>query len=43
MGVDGMSILLILLTTLLTPIALIASIGSIKHRLTEYVVVIPGA
>ena len=38
MGVDGMSILLILLTTLLTPIALIASIGSIKHRLTEYVV-----
>ncbi len=38
MGVDGMSILLILLTTLLTPIALIASIGSIKKRLTEYVV-----
>lgn len=38
MGVDGMSILLILLTTLLTPIALIASIGSVKHRLTEYVV-----
>ncbi|MEM9572910.1 MAG: NADH-quinone oxidoreductase subunit M [Pseudomonadota bacterium] len=38
MGVDGMSLLLILLTTLLTPIALIASIGSIKHRLTEYIV-----
>lgn len=38
MGVDGMSLLLILLTTLLTPIALIASIGSVKHRLTEYVV-----
>ncbi len=38
MGVDGMSVLLILLTTLLTPIALIASIGSIKHRLTEYIV-----
>lgn len=38
MGVDGMSVLLIMLTTLLTPIALIASIGSIKHRLTEYVV-----
>lgn len=38
MGIDGMSLLLILLTTLLTPIALIASIGSIKHRLTEYVV-----
>lgn len=38
MGVDGMSLLLILLTTLLTPIALIASLGSIKHRLTEYIV-----
>ncbi len=38
MGIDGMSLLLILLTTLLTPIALIASIGSIKKRLTEYVV-----
>ena len=38
MGVDGMSLLLILLTTLLTPIALIASIGSIKKRLTEYIV-----
>ncbi|MEM9225014.1 MAG: NADH-quinone oxidoreductase subunit M [Pseudomonadota bacterium] len=38
MGVDGMSVTLILLTTLLTPISLIASIGSIKTRLTEYVV-----
>lgn len=38
MGVDGMSLLLIMLTTLLTPIALIASIGSIKKRLTEYIV-----
>ena len=38
MGVDGMSLLLILLTTLLTPIAIFASIGSIKHRLTEYIV-----
>lgn len=38
MGIDGMSLLLILLTTLLTPIALIASIGSIKHRLTEFIV-----
>lgn len=38
MGVDGMSLLLILLTTFLTPIALIASLGSIKHRLTEYIV-----
>ncbi len=38
MGVDGMSVLLIVLTTFLTPLALIASIGSIKHRLTEYIV-----
>jgi NADH-quinone oxidoreductase subunit M len=38
MGVDGMSLLLIMLTTLLTPIALIASLGSVKHRLTEYIV-----
>lgn len=37
LGVDGMSILLVLLTTFLTPIALLASIGSIKHRVTEYV------
>lgn len=38
MGVDGVSLLLVLLTTLLTPISLIASIGSVNHRLTEYVV-----
>ena len=38
MGIDGMSLLLVLLTTLLTPISLIASIGSVNHRLTEYVV-----
>ncbi|WOR16236.1 NADH-quinone oxidoreductase subunit M [Hyphomonas sp. FCG-A18] len=38
MGVDGMSLLLVLLTTFLTPIALFASIGSVKHRLTEYMV-----
>ena len=38
MGIDGMSLLLIMLTTLLTPIALIASLGSVKHRLTEYIV-----
>ncbi|MEL7322905.1 MAG: NADH-quinone oxidoreductase subunit M [Pseudomonadota bacterium] len=38
MGVDGMSLLLILLTTLLTPIAIFGSIGSVKHRLTEYIV-----
>ena len=38
MGIDGMSLLLIMLTTLLTPIALFGSVGSVKHRLTEYVV-----
>lgn len=38
MGVDGMSLLLILLTTLLTPIAIFGSMGSVKHRLTEYIV-----
>lgn len=38
MGVDGLSVSLILLTTFLTPIALIASLGSIQHRMTEYVV-----
>ncbi len=38
MGVDGLSVALILLTTCLTPIALFASLGSIRHRLTEYVV-----
>ena len=38
LGIDGMSLLLILLTTLLTPISLIASFGSVKTRLTEYTV-----
>lgn len=38
MGVDGMSLLLILLTTFLTPISLIASMGSVKERLTEYTI-----
>ncbi len=36
-GVDGLSILLVLLTTFLTPIALIASWESITDRLKEYV------
>lgn len=36
-GVDGISILLILLTTFLTPIALIASWESITDRLKEYI------
>ena len=38
LGVDGMSLLLILLTTLLTPISLIASFGSVKERITEYTI-----
>jgi len=38
MGIDGMSLLLVLLTTFLTPIAIFASIGSVKHRLSEYIV-----
>lgn len=35
-GVDGISLLLILLTTFLTPIALLSSWESIEHRLKEY-------
>ncbi len=38
MGVDGMAILLVLLTTALTPLCLLQSYGSIKQRLTEYLV-----
>ena len=38
LGIDGMSLLLILLTTLLTPISLIASFGSVKERITEYTI-----
>ncbi len=38
LGVDGLSISLILLTTFLTPICLLASWNSIDKRLTEYVV-----
>ena len=38
MGVDGMSILLILLTTFLTPLCILASWRSIKERVTEFVV-----
>jgi NADH-quinone oxidoreductase subunit M len=36
-GVDGISLLLVVLTTLLTPVALLASWESIEHRLKEYV------
>jgi len=38
MGVDGISMPLILLTTFLTPICLLASKSGIKTRVTEYVV-----
>ncbi|HTR81142.1 MAG TPA: NADH-quinone oxidoreductase subunit M [Bacteroidota bacterium] len=37
-GVDGLSLLLVMLTTLLTPIALLSSWESITIRLKEYVV-----
>ncbi len=37
-GVDGISLLLIVLTTLLTPIALLSSWNSIARRLKEYVI-----
>jgi NADH-quinone oxidoreductase subunit M len=35
-GIDGMSLLLIVLTTFLTPIALLGTWNSIQHRLREY-------
>ena len=38
MGIDGISLVLILLTTFLTPLCILASWNSIKHRVTEYVV-----
>ena len=37
LGIDGMSLLLVLLTTFLTPLCFLASWGSIKKRVTEYV------
>lgn len=37
LGIDGMSILLIVLTTFLTPLCFLASWGSVKKRVTEYV------
>ncbi len=38
LGIDGISLAMIILTTLLIPICLIASINSIKNRVKEYVV-----
>jgi len=39
-GIDGISILFILLTTLITPIAIISCINSIKTRLKEFLIAI---
>ncbi|MEO1027825.1 MAG: NADH-quinone oxidoreductase subunit M [Pseudomonadota bacterium] len=38
LGVDGISIALLLLTTFLVPICLVASWNSVKMRMTEYVI-----
>ncbi len=38
LGVDGLSALLVILTTFLMPLCFIASFGSVKTRVTEYVV-----
>ncbi|MEE9381349.1 MAG: NADH-quinone oxidoreductase subunit M, partial [Hyphomonadaceae bacterium] len=38
LGIDGLSILLVLLTTFLMPICILASWNSIKERVTEYVI-----
>ena len=37
-GVDGISLLLIMITTFLTPLSLLSSWGSIQHRIKEYIV-----
>ncbi len=39
-GIDGISILFILLTTLITPIAIISCINSVKIRLKEFLIAI---
>jgi NADH-quinone oxidoreductase subunit M len=36
MGVDGLSVFLVILTTLLTPISMLASWNSINHRVKEF-------
>ncbi len=38
LGVDGMSVLLVLLTTLLTPIAIFASWKAVEERVKEYMI-----
>lgn len=37
-GVDGFSVWLVLLTTVLTPIAMLSSIGSVEERVKEYMI-----
>jgi len=39
-GIDGMSLLLVLLTTFLTPIALLGTWNSVSHRLKEYTMMV---
>ncbi|MBI3580242.1 MAG: NADH-quinone oxidoreductase subunit M, partial [Ignavibacteriales bacterium] len=39
-GIDGMSLLLILLTTFLTPLALLGTWNSVTHRIKEYTMMI---
>ena len=40
MGVDGLSVFLVILTTLLTPISILASWNSIQHRVKEFFVML---
>jgi NADH-quinone oxidoreductase subunit M len=40
MGVDGLSVFLIILTTLLTPISMLASWNNIQHRVKEFFVML---
>ena len=40
LGVDGLSVFLVILTTLLTPISILASWNSINHRVKEFFVMI---
>src|ERR1700675_698935 len=38
MGVDGISMMFVLLSTLLTPICILSSFGAVKTRVKEYMV-----
>ncbi|HEX9614855.1 MAG TPA: NADH-quinone oxidoreductase subunit M [Bacteroidota bacterium] len=39
-GLDGMSLLLVMLTTFLTPVALLGTWNSVEHRLKEYTMMV---